>query len=356
MTRTLSWWALGVGAALFFLELLCRVLPVSTSTATGYYFDPMILSYPPQHHWTMSTGWDLRNPQQLESNNYGFVSQHDFVADPIAVALIGDSFVEASMLNPNERPGAQLEGALRNRRVYALGAPGSALLDYAERIRFVHQQFGIKDFVILMERTDVRQSFCGSGNVHGPCVRPGSMELATQIKPPPSMAKKILRESALAQYLISQLKADPQSILANLLHKRSPPMTGGGSSSLRHDAARSVSDGTESTVAEEVATKLFFERVEPYTRSGKLVFVLDCDRAAIYEGRVISDPNRLQFMKTARSFGARVIDLEPMFRAHFNSSPLKFDVGPYDGHFNALGVEIAMMAAAREMMDASTSD
>ena len=78
-------------------------VPVSTSTLTGYYIDPEILTYPPQHQWQVATGWDLRNPRALHSNNFGFVSAHDFVRDETAIALIGDSYVESSMLAASDR-------------------------------------------------------------------------------------------------------------------------------------------------------------------------------------------------------------------------------------------------------------
>ena len=59
-----------------------------------------------------------------------------------------------------------------------------------------------------------------------------------------------------------------------------------------------------------------------------------------------SDAARARFISQARAAGAIVIDTEPLFRAELARSPLKLDVGPYDGHFNALGVRIVMEAAA----------
>jgi len=139
------------------------VLPVPTATMRGYYLDPDVLSYPPHHEWQVATGWDLRNPQVLRSNNWGFAARHDFVADPEAVVLIGDSYVEASMLADAERPAAQLERLLGvPRTVYAMGSPGSSLLDYAQRLRLASQRLGARDVVLLIERFDARQSLCGS--------------------------------------------------------------------------------------------------------------------------------------------------------------------------------------------------
>ncbi|MFM9916852.1 MAG: hypothetical protein ACKVOX_13655, partial [Rhizobacter sp.] len=74
-------------------ELLCRLLPVSTATETDYRIDPLVRTYPSHHHWTTSTGWDLRRPQAMTANNEGFAAEHDFVRDPNAIALIGDSYV-----------------------------------------------------------------------------------------------------------------------------------------------------------------------------------------------------------------------------------------------------------------------
>src|SRR5690606_2827994 len=111
MTRIVPGALLGVLVFALFCEAALRLLPVSTSTETGYHVDDMILTYPAHHEWRVATGWDLRNAQRLRSNNVGFAAHRDFAHDPEAIALIGDSFVEASMLAPAERPGWQLEQA-----------------------------------------------------------------------------------------------------------------------------------------------------------------------------------------------------------------------------------------------------
>ena len=59
MRRALLGCTIGVAGFLLSCEALFRVLPVSTATMTGYYLDPYILSYPADHEWTASTGWDL---------------------------------------------------------------------------------------------------------------------------------------------------------------------------------------------------------------------------------------------------------------------------------------------------------
>jgi len=346
MMRTFSLWLSGVAGFLLLLELLFRLLPVSTSTVTGYYIDPLILTYPPHHRWTNATGWDLRNPQRLESNNFGYVASHDFERNEQAVALIGDSFIEASMLTAADRPGAQLERALGSRPVFAMGNPGTALLDYAERIRFAHQQFGVQDFVVLMERGDVKQSLCGSGNINARCLDPKTLEPRIEKIQPPSKAKQIFRHSALAQYVFGQLKFNPQ----RLWQQAFPPPH----SEVKSAPASTIAAGKANTVAEiapfvDVVTAAFFERIKPYA-TGKLVIVLDSDRGALFAGQLKPDPSRTRFIELAHAAGAIVVDTEPLFQAHFARSPLKLDVGPYDGHLNVLGVKLITQAAAKALM------
>jgi hypothetical protein len=337
MARTAFYSLLGILAFLLGSELVLRALPVSTATRTGYHIDPLILTYPPQHRWTTATGWDLRNAQSHRANNYGFLAERDFVPDERAVALIGDSFVEASMLDPADRLGPQLERRL-GRPVYAMGGPGSALLDYAERIRFAHEKFGIRDFVIFMERGDVRQSLCGSGNIHGPCLDRQTLAPRTETQAPAGLAKRVLRESALAQYLFSQLKLNPQRLWDQIVTQSRPvtPETAG-----RKDAAASgVAPASEQAVA--AVTRAFLVRAKPH--AARLVVVIDQGRGKLNEGVIQADPEISPFMSHLRAGGANVLDAGPLYRTHAASSLLKLEVGPYDGHLNRLG--LALIASA----------
>ncbi len=336
MARKIVLWLAGVACFVLLLELLFRVLPVSSSTETGYYTDPLILTYPPHHTWTMSTGWDLRNPQRLQANLQGYVADRDFLRNENAVALIGDSFIESSMLPASERPGAQLARALGSRPVYAMGNPGTALLDYAERIRFAHENFGVRDFVVFMERGDVKQSLCGSGNVNGPCLDAQTLVPRKELLPPPGLIKRIFRHSALLQYLFGQLKFSPQKIWAQAFpsaHKPAPP-------------ANPVLEKVPMFV--DAVSTTFFARIKPHL-TGKLIIVIDSDRRGIAHGQIKPDIERARFIDLARAAGATVVDTQTLFQAHFAQSPLSLEVGPYDGHLNMLGVALVVNAAAKAL-------
>ena len=337
---------LGIAGFVVVCELMFGVLPVSSATKMGYYFDPKIPTYAPQHDWRYATGWDLRNAQTLKTNNFGFISARDFVRDEYAVALVGDSYVESASLEARDRPAAQLEVALAGRRaVYAMGSSGTALLDYAERIRFAHETFGIRDFVVLMERGDVRQALCDSGNVHSQCLDPQTLAPRTLTLPDPSTTKRLLRHSAFAQYLVSQLKIDPGTMWRQAFRRSALPEPAGPAPQPRLEQGGNRDPSEQAMRMIDAVTRLFFERVKSYA-TGRLVIVVDSDRPELMRGQAIDDPQRRHFIELARAMGAVVVDTEPLFRAHFKRSALSLDVGPYDGHLNPLGVRLVVGQAA----------
>jgi hypothetical protein len=336
MTRTIGYFVLGIISLGLMLEIAFRVLPVSSSTDTGYHVDPLILTYRPNHEFRMATGWDLRNALRHQANNFGFVTSKQFTANPKAVALIGDSYVEASMLQETDRLGPQLERLLIDRPVYALGGPGSNLLDYAERIRFASQQFQVTDFVLLLERGDVRQALCGSGNIHGPCLAPATLAARVEKRPATGTLKKIVRESAFAQYLFSQIKLEPTAIVTRIKQ-----------SLLAAPVTESKSQGPADVplAMVDVIVGEFFDRIKPFAK-GRLVLIFDCDRDQLKTTQSASDAVRDRFMALAAARGAIVIDTETMFREFTNRSGLSLDVAPGDKHWNAKANALAAQAAA----------
>ncbi len=341
------------------LEMLFRLLPVSTATQSSYWIDPVIVTYPPHHRWVASTGWDLRRPQTLRANNLGFVAERDFVPNPQALALIGDSFVEATMLEADARPGAQLERALGGlsgvtRPVYAMGGAGSALLDYAERVRYAYQHLGVRDFVIQMEGGDVRQSLCGSGNVHGPCLDRETLAPRIETMPPPSTAKRLLRHSALAQYVVGQLKVDFRHLAATAFQRNIPEMAGedepeeqGRQEPQASSPGHSLSPVNEARVV--AVTDIFWQRLAAFAPQARVLFVVDGGRSPVNGPLSDIALERVRFIEMARARGYKVLDAEQVFAPHVANSPLSLLVAPDDGHMNSYAVELLMRATAQAL-------
>ncbi len=248
------------------------------------------------------------------------------------------------MLRAADRLGMQLERVLGGHRaVYTLGSPGTALLDYAERIRFASERFDIRDFVILMERGDVRQSLCGSGNVQYACLDPATLAPSSEKLPPPSTVKQLLRHSALAQYLFSQLKLEPSRLWRKAFAHAVPTGQAAPSS-----ASNSALPAELSTRVVDEVTRVFLERIKPHA-PGRLVIVLDSPRGSVRSASATETHERRRFIALVRAAGISVVETEPLFREHFESSSLSLDVGPYDGHLNALGLKIIAQAAAKAL-------
>ena len=326
------------------LELAFRLLPVSTATLTGYYIDADLLTYPPGHSWKVATGWDLRNAQRLQANSHGFASHREFESNPNAVALIGDSYVEASMLAAQDRPGAQLERQLGGRAVFPLGTPGTALLDYAQRIRYASERFGVKDFVVLMEAGDARQSLCGSGNVVSRCLDAKTLQATVERQAAPSTAKRWLRHSALAQYINSQLKFRPEAFWRSVWTRQTPELQAAKPDDLDRATVRQADVERSRQVIDAVLDRFFMD-VAPYAK-GRLVIAVDGSRGVDPTPPSDGKFERAYLIASLQERGATVVDLESIFRKHALASGRSLQVGPYDGHLNAIGVGLAMQAAS----------
>lgn len=336
----LSLTMMALGLALFAVsaELTGRVLPVSTATAAAYRIDPMILTYPAHTQVRMATGWDLRNAQTLRTNNLGFVGDIDFLPDERAVAVIGDSYIESSMLPAAQRVGHQLQGLLGDGQpVYAMGTPGAMLLDYAQSMRYASQKLQVRDFVVFLSRGDIRQSVCTD---RAACLDPGTMTLGSYRRDDAGAVKQVLRESALAQYLFSQLRVSLAALwpAVKALPASALPRFG--------EAARADPAPPDPPLPNASLTAValrFFNQVQDLPLR-TLVFVVNSPLA----GETASEPDLeiRQFGQLAQARGHTVVDMAEAFKAHAQGSKLSLHVGPYDHHLNGLGLGLVAQAAA----------
>lgn len=345
MLRAIGNALLGMLALLTSVELCLQTLPVSDATMKDYYLDPMILSYPAGHRWTTSIGWDLRQPQRHQANNAGFLAQHDFKPDPQAVALIGDSLVEASGLPRKDRPDAQLERALGGPQVYGMGAPGSSLLDHLERLRYAHRHYGIRRFVILLENGDVAQSLCGSGNVQGPCLDPQDLTPRTDRQPPAGLLKRLLRHLALPNYLLGQLKLSGPRLWRQAM-RQARPETGPAPPLHAEPPAEPPWTRQEQAVAET-----FMDRLRPFLADSEVLLVIESRHDALASGRSAHLRRLERFGTQLCEAGVGVLDMAGPFGAAYGRTGLPLEIGPYDHHFNALATRSlgdAIAAALRQ--------
>ncbi|MCB1961106.1 MAG: hypothetical protein KDE68_11400 [Rhodocyclaceae bacterium] len=337
--KRLALFLLGCLSVLVAAELVFQMLPVSTATASGYHIDPRILTYPRHHRFTIATGWDLKNAQHHTSNNYGFVDNRDFVRDPTALAVIGDSFVEANMLPEGQRIGPALERLLDDTPVYSMGGPGSSLFDYLARAQFAQAHFALRRFVFVIERGDVRQVLCGSGNHHGACFDAQSGQMQLSPDTPPGLLKQLARQSALAQYLFSQLKINPADALRTVRLYFAPPHE---TRPANEQAADPVSPDLAATIVER-----FVHGIDAL--AAQSVILIDGARHNRSQTAIWNNAHMDLLQTMAADKGIPVIDLSQPFERWEAATGLKIEIGPYDAHWNLEGHRIAAEAAAERL-------
>jgi hypothetical protein len=114
--------------------------------------------------------------------------------------------------------------------------------------------------------------------------------------------------------------------------------------------------------AEEIAARqrmvravvdAFFSDAAPYLNGngGRLIVVVDGGREGPLPQQDLLTHERTALIEALRAGGAIVHDLMPVFAAHWRTSARSLSVGPYDGHFNAIGVRLAMTRAAASLND-----
>jgi hypothetical protein len=222
-----------------------------------------------------------------------------------------------------------------------MGTPGTALLDYAQRIRFASETLGIRDFVVWIEAGDARQSLCGSGNVVSRCLDRETLQPRIERRPQPSSWHRWARHSALAQYVFGQLKVDAKRLVEATFTRITPESTAKSTAA----GSRRSNTGTmtlpdRSRQAVDAVVDQFLRQIEPH-RKGRLLIVVDGRRGV--RGAPNPDPLQLerQYLLTKlREGGLEVLDLEPVYARHSTDSRLSLEVGPYDRHLNALGVRL----------------
>lgn len=331
MLRPIAWFLAGLSFTALMLELLFRVLPVSTATLTGYHIDPLILTYPPHHRFTLSEGWALERAHTHRANNYGFLASEDFAPDPAGVAVIGDSYVEANMLQEPDRLSARLAAHAPGIRWWALGGPGSNLLDYAHRAAWATRTLQARRFVFVIESGDIVQARCASGNVHGVCINPASGTLTEQPQAGADMLKRIARESALAQYLFSQLKLSAAGLAGIFQHIDAPqqPVRAPESEPLK--------------AIDRAAVTAFLERLNALAPTEAVFVIADPVNPDVHG-------YGLAHLELAvRNAGYRVVRPGPLFSQHAAQGGLSLRVSPQDGHWNVLANDIVARAVVAQM-------
>ena len=201
--------------------------------------------------------------------------------------------------------------------------------------------------MLLLEAYDARQSLCGSGNVHSRCLDPRDLTPSLERHTAPDALKRLVRHSALAQYLVSQLKLSATALWRATITRNTPEASAADLPGRRPEAPTPQAVARSKAVVDAVVAE--FVRVVTPFRNGQLVIVVDGNRLGPLSSPALIDLERRHLIQRLREAGATVVDLEPRFAEHAARSRRSLNVGPQDGHLNPLGVQMAIAAAAEAL-------
>lgn len=336
----------GIVVVVSVLEVVLRQLPVHERT----YYVPETASNPisqfaPDRDFLWSRDWDLAAANVVDVNNIGFVSNTDYLpSDPRPlVAVIGDSYVEALMVSYERTCAGLLKEQLSPEyRVYSFGQSGAPLSQYLAVARYVKDTFSPSILWFVIVGNDYDESLIRYKDVPGfhyfvEDQESDRLSLSLILYEPRSgllwsalsTAKNWAYTSALFRYFYLNLRV--VELVRGIFY-------GYGEGS-------STTDGPETRILwSKRAVDVFLEAVRDSMglEPPRIGFVMDGGRELLYEHNYDHIDTyydgilRKYFIQNATEIGFRVIDMEPVFAAHYATHGARFD-WYRDFHWNALG-------------------
>lgn len=346
-----------IALVLFLLaaELVLRLLPVNEGMrAFAVTAAQPVFHFESDRKAVFAKGPLFQIVNRVRTNNAGFVSDQPYVVDdprPL-LAIIGDSYVEALMVPYGETLQARLAAGLGDKgRAYAFAASGAGLSQYLAWARFARDTYHPQAMTIVIIPNDFSESLANrerSPGFHAFARRPdGSAEMVlTEYRP--SLLRRVLRNSALFMYLVTQAKVH------TLLDV---PLTLGADDT--RWVGNVASQASEDYLADSRwASDRFLDMLPEYAGlpRDRIQLVVETTRPNIYHQETMEEGRnsywglmRAYVLEQARARGHDVIDLNGPFMAAYARDHRRFEF-PTDGHWNGEGHRVAAEAVQASPM------
>jgi hypothetical protein len=320
---------LGAIVGLLGWELVLRILPVKNA----HDFAPNTVKSPVLKATAKTLrepiDWKFSQTQYRRINNQGFVDDVDWEPGNAPVAIIGDSFVQSSML-----PYAQTLSGLTNDRltsrnipVYSYGIPSYSLAGYIGTAEYATKNFQPRAYVFLITKGDLDESLLPTT---GSYYLNQDHRLSFKDRGV-SKAKQLLSSSALYRYTERQLYYNWESIIRDNLFK------------VHKDKAFAAAEpeSLEKTRTKTANSVLDYLSQKTSVNPRNTIFILDTDRDYIYGKKPKLDRDELStFDRVANARGYRTIDSHTVFNNYYRKNRKQLDFLPTDFHWNAKGHQL----------------
>lgn len=342
--------AISVFSAAVVLELALRLFPVTASlNILPVSAQSPVYRAGENAPFVYSYGWNFDHLNSGRVNNAGFVNGQDyFVAGPRPlIAVIGDSMIEAAMVNYAETMHGRLAAAVSpdKGRVYSFafsGAPLSQYLIWAAHARGAYRPGAMIFNVVGNDFDESLATYKQAPGFHYYAEGlDGELELRL-VTYQPSMLRRIARHSVLMRYISLNLKA------LGALETFKQIMQGSGETpkSPALYFGNTLADAEPQRIARSMrGMQAFFRDLPAYSGlpPEKILFVIDAIREAVYDATLSGVTQksylgimRNAFMHMARERGYGVIDLQDTFARDYIKNRTRFEFET-DWHWNAYG-------------------
>jgi hypothetical protein len=303
--------------------------------------------------YTYSRDWSFHFANSGVLNTAGFRATYDYVPDPTALAVIGNSFVQADALTPDLRMTERL-GSILDRKAYTLGFDGFSLADYLAAAEWAVAEFRTRTLLVLLTTEDLARSCQPHPGQHYLRFVDGAATMALIERPNPSLVKRTLNSSSLFRYVFDNLHAPANWIKGWQRDNHQTPATPAAPKVTTREVSEELPtpSGTGNGAAcggpqsmENAALYLLngFRQLERST-GARVMFILAPDfhqRHAVFG--IYRDVDG--FADRAATLGFEVVRLNESFSAAERRG-LTLDLMPIDRHWNAVANDVAARTVA----------
>jgi hypothetical protein len=357
-------------------EITLRFLPVSTSL----FGQPVnetspVFRFLPDRDYLWSRDWNFSIVNGGHVNSSGFVSDRDYETDTTSplLAVIGDSYVEATMLPYAETLQGRLAAKVaRHGRVCSFAASAAPLSQYLAWARHAREIYRPDAMVFVIVGNDFDESLLAYRQwpgFHHYAEDAGGMLKLIRIDYEPNPWRVLVQHSALARYLLFNLQVMPTLVRTkSAIGEHWKRLTSADSDRDGGEGTKGIARKGEGTVEGRqylgnVPRVVKAKRVADAKRAidaffrdllgmaglapARILFVVD----GVRYPSVTHNPDdyfiyiRRYFMARAKALDYGAIDMDHHFLPENEANGTRFEF-PTDGHWNAAAHGLAAKAVA----------